>query len=163
VTDPYRQDPYAQQSYGQQPPYPQQPYGQPQPYPQQQPYALPAGGPYGGHGYGPRPDEVSDASLAHYLGLLGFIGPMIIMITKGERSPWVRANAAEALNFQLTMLIAYFGAAVIGVCGAFFTFGLSMIVMFVPAILGLVYAIIAGGAAKQGRAYRYPMTIRMVS
>src|SRR4051812_36220384 len=50
-------------------------------------------------------DPRGTASIAHYLGLLGFIGPLIIYATSGNNDPYVRDQSAEALNFHLTVII----------------------------------------------------------
>src|SRR2546423_4278523 len=64
--------------------------------------AVPAGG-YAG----PAPDEDSKtmAMLAHLLGILGFLGPLIIWLIKKDQSPFVNDQGKEALNFHLTLLI----------------------------------------------------------
>ena len=36
---------------------------------------------------------------------LAFLGPLIVMLIKGNESPYVRRQAVESLNFQLSILI----------------------------------------------------------
>jgi uncharacterized Tic20 family protein len=110
----------------------------------------------------PTPDEASGASLAHYLGLIGFIGPLIIMLTKGNESRWVRVNAVEALNFHLTMIGAYIVASVLGCLLAVLTLGIGGILWLVPLVAQIVFSILGGVAASKGENYRYPFNIRMV-
>ena len=51
-------------------------------------------------------DEKTMGLLSHLLGIFaGFVGPLIIMFTKGKDSPWVKDQSTEALNFALTALI----------------------------------------------------------
>jgi len=58
-------------------------------------------------------DERTWAGLAHFGGLLlGFLAPLIVMLVKGEQSPRVRAQAVEALNFQIAFMIYMFVATV---------------------------------------------------
>ena len=46
-------------------------------------------------------------SLAHVLGIFfAILGPLIIMLTKGEQSRFVKHHAVEALNFSITVMIA---------------------------------------------------------
>ena len=56
-------------------------------------------------------DERTWATAAHWSALvaacvaLAFLGPLVVLLAKGNESPWVRRNAVESLNFQLSMLI----------------------------------------------------------
>ena len=53
-------------------------------------------------------DEKLWATLIHLGGLFfGFLAPLIGYLILKDRGPFVRAHAATALNFQLTLLIAY--------------------------------------------------------
>ncbi|MEV7007864.1 DUF4870 domain-containing protein [Streptosporangium sp. NPDC051022] len=149
------------QGPGYYPPPPAQPYG-PGAYGYQDPYA--GAGAYGGYGYqgtyGPRPgtDDTTMAMLAHLLGLLtSFIGPLVLYLAKKDESPYVRSQAAEALNFQLTLMIAYMVSWVL----AFVLIGFLLIL--VVWIGSLIFMIMAAIAAYRGENYRYPMNIRFVS
>ncbi|MFG2078424.1 DUF4870 domain-containing protein [Nonomuraea maritima] len=110
--------------------------------------------------YGPRPgtDDTTMAMLCHLLGLvLSWVGPLIIYLTKKDESPYVRDQAAEALNFQITMFIGYIvsGFLVIAFIG----------LLLLPAvwIVSLIFHIMAAMAANRGERYRYPISIRMVT
>ncbi|GGK71735.1 hypothetical protein Ppa06_29930 [Planomonospora parontospora subsp. parontospora] len=168
VPDPY--DPY-----GQAVPDPYDPYGQaaPGPYGAHDPYARPAPGfpepygpydPYGRHGrygsYGPRPgtDDTTLAMVSHLLGLLtGFLGPLVMYLVKRDESPYVRDQAAEALNFQLTLMIAYVVASVL-----MFVF-VGFLLLPLIWIGSVVFMVLAAVAANRGESYRYPMSVRFVS
>lgn len=90
-------------------------------------------------------DEKTMGMLSHLLGLLvGFVGPLILMLTKGKESPWVKDQSTEALNFALTSLILM----IVTLC------------LFWP--VSVVFQIIATMKANQGVAYRYPINFRMV-
>jgi len=95
--------------------------------------------------------------LAHLGGIIiGFIAPLIVMLTKGNESPYIRYHAVEALNFQILIAIGYVISSVltiviIGVLG-----------FFVLPIVSIIFSVIAGLAANKGEAYRYPLSIRMV-
>jgi uncharacterized Tic20 family protein len=144
----------------QQPSEPFAPYGS-------NPYAPPPppAGPYyatPGQGMAPvygRPGDTSMASMAHWLPILvGLWAPLIIMLTTGERDRFVRENAVEALNFNLTLLIVYCGAFFLGL----FTAGLGFLVFMVLPVVALVFQIQGAMAANRGELYRYPLNIRMV-
>jgi uncharacterized Tic20 family protein len=93
---------------------------------------------------------------------LAFLGPLIIMVTQGNKSAFVRRHAVESLNFQLTLLIALVAGVVLSIV----TLGLGLLV-FIPGaivvgIAALVLVILAGIKANNGEDYRYPFNIRMV-
>ena len=100
--------------------------------------------------------------LAHLLSFvaaylfLGFVAPLIIMLVFGPRSAFVRANAVESLNFNLTWLLY----GVIAVILAFLLIG--FLILIVLGIAYLVLVIIASFRANNGEVYRYPLTIRFV-
>ncbi|MFD0891446.1 DUF4870 domain-containing protein, partial [Streptosporangium algeriense] len=144
------------QGYQGYPPHDGPPYGH-------QGYGVPGGYGYGGYGYGgqgPRPgtDDRTMAMLAHLLGLLtSFVGPLVLYLAKRDEAPYVRAQAAEALNFQLTLMIAYLVSWVL----AFVLIG--FLLMPLLWIGSLILMIIAAVAANRGENYRYPLNIRFVS
>lgn len=123
-------------------------------------YASPGTGGYPGPYTGPAPDGDARimALLAHLLGILtSFLGPLIIWLVKKD-VPFVDDQGKEALNFHLTMLIAWV-AVILLTC---VTFGLGALLIIPVWIVVLIFAIIAAVEANKGNAYRYPVNIRMV-
>lgn len=102
-------------------------------------------------------DEKTMAMLAQLLGVLtGFVGPLVMYLIAKDDQPFWKHHAAEALNFQITVAIAYLVSAVLMlVVIGFLTF-------FVVWIGALVLGIMATLAANRGEWYRYPVSIRMV-
>ena len=109
-------------------------------------------------GYAVTQNSQQLAMFAHLSAILtGFIGPLIFYLVKKDEDPFVADQSREALNFNLTVLIAWV---------AVFVLSLLIIGVFLIPILwigALVFQIIAGIAANRGEWYRYPVTIRMVS
>lgn len=102
-------------------------------------------------------DDKTWAMLAHVGGIvIGFIAGLVVMLTKGKESDFVRANAVEALNFQITVTIAW----VVSFILIFVLIG--FLLMFVVWIGSLILMIMGGIAANKGERYRYPINIRMV-
>jgi uncharacterized protein len=95
------------------------------------------------------------AFLAAYIAL-GFLGPLVVLLVRGDRSPFVRQHAVEALNFNLTVLI-YIAISVIL---AILLIGLVMLLAL--GILYVVAVIIGAVRASSGEMFRYPLTIRFV-
>ena len=100
--------------------------------------------------------------LAHLLSFvaaylfLGFVAPLIVMLVFGPRSAFVRANAVESLNFNLTWLLY----GIIAVILAFVLIG--FLILVVLGIAYLVLVIVASVKANNGEVYRYPATIRFI-
>ena len=99
---------------------------------------------------------------AHWSALLGawlamaFLGPLLVMVLKGPSSPYVRQQAVESLNFQLSVLIY-------GLISFVLVFVLVGFVLLVAlGVLWLVLTILGTVASSRGELYRYPLTIRMV-
>lgn len=110
----------------------------------------------------PTQDEKTWGMIAHLSALvagvigLPFLGPLIVMLTKGKESPWVEAQAKEALNFQITVTIAIFVSAAL-ICLA-----IGAVLLPLVGLAALVLTIIAGIKANNGEMYRYPATIRLL-
>ncbi len=95
------------------------------------------------------------AMLCHLLGIFtSFVGPLIIWLIKKDSSPFVDDQGKEALNFQITALIAS-AACAFGFCFAPF-------LLIAVHVTRLVFCIIATVKANQGIAYRYPLSIRLI-
>ncbi len=174
MSDPYGTPPSDQpepegQSPGQQPPgppahgqpvYGQPSYGQPpetQPGYGQQPYAPPGAGAM-------TPDERTWGGAAHWgaliaalVGGLAFLGPLLVLLIKGNDSQWIRRQSVESLNFQISILIYAIVSAVLIIVLV------GLILLPIVGIFWLVFTIIGSVKASSGEDYRYPLTIRMVS
>lgn len=88
---------------------------------------------------------------------LGLVAPLIVLIVKGNDSPYIRRQSVESLNFQINALIWIVSSVIL----MFVLIGFVMIVVY--GIFYLVVVIMGGTAASQGRDFRYPLTIRFVN
>ena len=105
-------------------------------------------------------DDRTMAMLAHLLGILtAFIGPLVIWLINKDKpeKAFVNDQAKEALNFQITVTIAYIVASALSVI----LIGLLLIPVIM--IANLVLCILAGLKASQGVAYRYPFALRLIN
>jgi uncharacterized Tic20 family protein len=102
-------------------------------------------------------DERTMALLCHLGGILtGFIIPLIVWLIKKDQSRFVDDQGKEALNFQLTLLIAY-------ALGGFTSCFLVGIFIIIAAwIMGIIFGIMGSIAASKGQNYRYPLNIRFI-
>lgn len=74
-----------------------------------------------------------------------------------DRGPFIREHTATALNFQLTLIIAY---AVGTVTSLIF---IGVFVLLAAWVVSIVFGIIAAIAANKGEGYVYPLSIKFVS
>ena len=94
---------------------------------------------------------------AHIGGVfVSFLVPLVILLVFKGRGAFVENQAKEALNFQITLAIAY----VVGLITFIIVIGLFI----VPAALicSIVFGIMAAIASNRGELYRYPLTLRLV-
>lgn len=103
------------------------------------------------------PDDTTWALLSHLsFFVLGIIGPLVVMLTKGKESGFVRDQAVESLNFHITTTLAAIvsGILIIVIIG----------IILLPAVLigAAVLSIIGAVTASRGEAYRYPVNLRLV-
>jgi uncharacterized Tic20 family protein len=89
--------------------------------------------------------------------LFGFLAPLITYLVLKDRGAFVRAHTATALNFQLTLLIAY----VVGYILLFILIG--GLVLLAAWVAAIIFGIIAAIAANKGEFYTYPVAIKFVS
>jgi len=109
-------------------------------------------------------DERMWAMFAHLSALSGFVipfgsilGPLIIWQIKKNEYALVDDQGKEALNFQITMAIAF----VVCIILVFVLIGIVLI--WVVGLFDLIMTIIAAIRANNGERYRYPFTLRLVN
>ncbi|MFC7326123.1 DUF1707 and DUF4870 domain-containing protein [Marinactinospora rubrisoli] len=86
------------------------------------------------------------------------LGPLLVLVLKGNGSPYVRRQAMEALNYQLNFLIA----SVLVPLVAILTLGLGLVVYLFMALGWVVLPGIAALGSALGFSWRYPLTWRIV-
>jgi len=101
-------------------------------------------------------DDKLWASLAHLGGILGFLPALIIWLVLKDRGAKVNVEAKEALNFQLTILIAYIVGAVLSVVI------IGGLISLAAWVLALIFSIIGFTRVNAGGSYRYPFAIRLI-
>jgi uncharacterized protein len=117
------------------------------------PGALPATVPVGAG----TSDERGLAVLAQVLGIFtGFLGPLVMYLVAKPEQPFLKHHAAEALNFQITVTIAY----IVSFVALFVLVG--FILLPLVWVGSLVLMILASVAANRGDWYRYPVNLRLV-
>lgn len=104
-------------------------------------------------------DDRTMAMIGHLSGIIaGFIGPLIIWLINKEKADkgWLNDQAKEALNFQITIFIAYV------IAGMLTLVLIGMLLIPIILIANLILCIMAGMKANEGVSYRYPFAIRLI-
>lgn len=104
------------------------------------------------------------AMLAHLAGFLGYfipvigslIGPLIVWQLKKDLHPFVDEQGKEALNFQVTVLIA------LAVSFLLMLVAVGFLLIGIVAVGAIVLMIIAAIKAHEGTPYRYPFCLRLI-
>jgi len=122
------------------------------------PYAAP-------HGSVSPAEERTMGTLAHAIplvamvvsaGLLGFVASLIVYLVYKDRGPFVRENAANSLNIQITMgIVLLVSIPLMLILVGFLTWGIAFVVAFVLHLIGAI-------KANRGEWWRPPMTLRFV-
>lgn len=110
--------------------------------------------PQPGHG---TPTDRTWAVLAHLsIVPLAIAFPLVVVLWKGERNPYVGHQAVEALNFQTTVLLAVLLCTLTAAA-----VGPLLLPVVVLGAVGL--SVRAARCARRGAWHRYPLTVRFVS
>jgi uncharacterized Tic20 family protein len=103
--------------------------------------------------------------LAHATALVGFlvpvaghiVGPLIVWLAKRQDSPEIDAHGKESMNFQISMLIWNVIAGIL----CLVLIGIPILILL--HILNIIFVIVASIQASEGKLYRYPLAIRLIS
>ena len=117
----------------------------------------------GGAGGAVSQDAKKWATICHISALLGLfggvgfiVGPLVVWLIKRNDDPFIDEQGTEAVNFQITMVIAF----LICIPLLFILIGLPL--MLLVGAVDIIFAIIAAMKANDGVHYRYPLSIRMI-
>ena len=103
--------------------------------------------------------------LCHASALAGFfipgaghiLGPLVIWLAKRGDSAEIDAHGKESLNFQISMLI--YGL----ISGVLCLILVGFLLLAILHILNVVLVIVASIQASDGKLYRYPLSIRLIT
>jgi uncharacterized Tic20 family protein len=112
---------------------------------------------------GPTQDERTWGMLAHLAAFAFFIcplgnllGPLIVWLIKRDQSAFVADQGKEALNFNISVLMAAL------VCGVLVFILVGILLGVALFLFWLAMTIVAAIKASEGIRYRYPFTLRLV-
>jgi uncharacterized protein len=137
--------------------------------------AVPASAAPAGAATAPSAEERQWAMFAHLSALLGglltsawagnigfFVGPLVIWLMKKDTMPFVNDQGKEALNFAITVSIAFVALLILTVMTLGIGALLTVPLMLIVGVTALVFIVIAAIKANEGVAYRYPFALRLV-
>lgn len=101
-------------------------------------------------------DDRQWASFAHLGGILGILPSLIIFLVFKDRGAFTREESKEALNFQITLVIAEIISWVLTVIL------IGFLLLPVVFIIRIIFSILGFMKAKDGVAYRYPFALRLI-
>ncbi|MDM4761819.1 DUF4870 domain-containing protein [Galbitalea sp. SE-J8] len=111
-------------------------------------------------------DDRQWASFAHLGGIIGFLPSLIIWLVFKDRGTFTNQEAKEALNFQITALIAWVALFIITSILTAVTFGIfgfiAPLLYLALAVVIIIFSIQGFLKAKDGVAYRYPFALRLI-
>ncbi|MCL6479208.1 MAG: DUF4870 domain-containing protein [Peptococcaceae bacterium] len=103
------------------------------------------------------------AMFCHLGGFAGYfipfgniIVPLVLWLMKKDQYPFVEYHGKEALNFNISMTIYVIVSLILAIIL------IGFVLLFVLAILEIVFIIMATIEANKGGYYRYPLTIRFI-
>ncbi len=103
-------------------------------------------------------DEKNIAVITHITGIFfSFFPGLIVWLLKKDESPYISDQAREALNFQITVLIAWF------ISGLLMFILIGFLLIALVWVANIIFCIMAAVAASKGEAYRYPFALRLIN
>jgi uncharacterized protein len=106
----------------------------------------------------PSNDDRNIATVTHLGGtVFSFIPGLLVWALKKDDSPYIADQAKEALNFQITVLIAQFIAGILVMILVGFIF------IGIIWLLNIVFCILAAISTSKGETYRYPFCLRLIN
>ena len=103
-------------------------------------------------------DDKNKAVIMHILSIFFyFLSPLIFYFALGDSSEFLKEEAKNDLNFQLTVLIGYFISIFL-----VFIFGLGILTAFALGVCCLIFEILALIKAKDGEHYKFPLSLNLI-
>jgi uncharacterized Tic20 family protein len=97
------------------------------------------------------------AALSGLITGIGFIlGPLIVWLVKKDESAFVSDQGKEALNFQITMALAFVAACALIIV----VIGIPLLILI--GLFNLLCIVMAAVKASEGTTYRYPLNLRLI-
>ncbi len=96
------------------------------------------------------------AMLIHLLGLVGFLGPLIIWMNEKDKHRFVAEHGRAAMNYQVSLVIYYAISAVLTVAC------IGVILLPALTIAHVIFVIMGAVKANRGQRWKYPIAIEFL-
>ncbi len=93
----------------------------------------------------------------HFIPFGHIGGPLLVWMLKKDQMPYVDDQGKEALNFQITMTLAFIVSLLLMLVA------IGFLLIIAVWVFDILITIIAAVKANEGVAYRYPLCIRFIS
>ena len=93
----------------------------------------------------------------HFIPFGHIGGPLLVWMLKKDQMPYVDDQGKEALNFQITMTLAFIVSLLLMLVA------IGFFLLIAVWVFDVIVTIIAAVKANEGVAYRYPLCIRFIS
>jgi uncharacterized protein len=106
----------------------------------------------------PSNDDKNIATVTHLAGtVFSFIPGLVVWVLKKDDSAYLADQSKEALNFQITVLMAAFVAKLL----MWVLIGFAIFPLIILA--NIVFCIIAAISTSKGETYHYPICLRLIN
>lgn len=106
----------------------------------------------------PSNDDKNIATIIHLSGMLfSFVPSLVVWLLKKDDNTYIAVEAKEALNFQLSVVIAQLIAAVL------VWVLIGFLLMPIIWLANIALCIIAAIKTSKGETYRYPLSLRLIN
>jgi uncharacterized Tic20 family protein len=106
----------------------------------------------------PTNDDKNIATIMHLGGILfSFIPALVVWLLKKDDSAYIGIQAKEALNFQMTILIAQLAAWIL------LWLLIGFLLMPIIWLLNIILCVLAAISTSKGQAYRYPFSLHLIN
>ena len=96
------------------------------------------------------------ASFAHLGGIIGILPSLIIWLIFKDRGAFTNVEAKEALNFQITIVIAYIIGTILSVIL------IGGLISLAAWVVSIIFSIMGFSKVNAGGSYRYPFALRLI-
>jgi uncharacterized Tic20 family protein len=101
--------------------------------------------------------DTSWMTTAHWIGLAThWVGPLLVLLTVGQRRPRVRAEAVESLNWEITVAVG------LAVAMLLMPTGLGWPAALLVVLCSIGFHLRGAAVASEGRPFHYPVALRLV-
>ncbi len=101
--------------------------------------------------------SVTFALIGHIIPFGNIFGPLVVWLIKKDEHPFIDDQGKEAINFQITVTIAFLISGVL-----VFVF-IGVVLLPIVYVVAMILLVIATIKANEGVRYRYPWVLRLIS